>query len=329
MHGTPPVPERAPWRAREALPRTCTVRMHAGSTTPARAPLCRRDGELSGRADTSPKSTHGKTGAGESPPGQAHQVGALGTRKAFSTGTPVRRAWAEGPPGQVHREGAEATGPPGSARHSPGAMRRSAGNERGGPQSGSGHTKGGEKTMTKPALAAPRACTPEPALPERCEANIRATATATATAAIPAVRGAVATFTTAPICHTIAARLNPDQHRPGHSRATRGDDPPRRRRRVEVGLNTGPATAAEPGASSRPVVAAGLNPAYVRARPRPRISEYPPPRRRCRIEPGLCSRPATATRPEVYSCLVVTDCLKSARRPVGSGRWGLDRERRR
>jgi hypothetical protein len=105
--------------------------------------------------------------------------------------------------------------------------------------------------MTKPASAAPRACTPEPALPERCEANIRATATA----AGPAVRGAVATFTTAPTRHTIAARLNPAQHRPGHSRATRGVDPPRRRRRVEVGLNTDPATAAEPGESSRPVVA--------------------------------------------------------------------------
>jgi hypothetical protein len=132
-----------------------------------------------------------------------------------------------------------------------------------------------------------------------------------------------------PSCLVVAARLDSARHRAGHGHATRDILPPRRRRRVEPGPNTSQAAATQPEASSCLVVAAGSNPGPTLPGCSHAARAVHLRRRRCQIEPGPSTRPAAATRPEAYSCLIVTDCLKSARRPVGSARWELDRERRR
>jgi hypothetical protein len=150
--------------------------------------------------------------------------------------------------------------------------------------------------MANSASTAPRACTPEPIRLQRHATNTPATA------AEAADRGA-ATFTAAPIRRTIAARLNPAEPRAGHDHTTR--------------------------TSSCPVVAAGSNPAQHRPGHSHAARAIHPPRHRRRIEPGPSTRRAAAAQPEVYSCPVAADCPKSARRPVGSGRWEVDRERRR
>jgi hypothetical protein len=186
----------------------------------------------------------------ESPPGQAHRVGALGTRKASSAGTPVRRAWAEGPLGKYTGKARKRQGLPGQHGTRPARCLEARAVNDGEPQSGSGYPKGvRSQWRTRPRL--PRACTPEPIRLQRHAPNTPATA------AEAADRGA-AMFTAAPIRRTIAARPNPAQLQAEHDHTTQ--------------------------ASSCPAIAAGSNPAPVRARPQPRNprrtpAPSPPPAR--------------------------------------------------
>jgi hypothetical protein len=228
----------------------CTVMMHAGSTTPTRAPLCPRDGEHSGRADTSPKSAHSKTGTGgKSTRASAPRRCARNAEGIFSRHT-GKACVAEGPLGKYTGKARKRQGLPGQHGTRPARCLEARAVNDGEPQSGSGYPKGvRSQWRTRPRL--PRACTPEPIRLQRHAPNTPATA------AEAADRGA-AMFTAAPIRRTIAARPNPAQLQAEHDHTTQ--------------------------ASSCPAIAAGSNPAPVRARPQPRNprrtpAPSPPPAR--------------------------------------------------